>query len=469
MTVNFTKRFQRVKDALRIPRVQTGLFWISTIVLSVGYGLAAQKFQWPPSGVFDRAYRQAQLLLVEDVEVIATSDAEARPDSLEFLKDRRYERSGVRVERPEEIQPGLTLLTTRWEDDGTWRAGLKLIDQQGDVLHSWRVYPDRVFDPRHHRRNLVELPLAPVHGSYLFPETGHVLVNVEYAGVIRLDACGRPLRGLAGGNHHSIHRGNDGSFWSPGLSQGQKPRSSEYPNGFPNFDRPIYHGMLLKYGPAADSVQATINMLNVLYENDLGHYIVEADQHQSVDPLHINDVEPLPRALADEYPLFEAGDLAISIRNLHLVLVMDPATQNVKWHKQGGMKYQHDPDFIGDGWIGIFDNDRDENLPEEQPKRSRIIAVQPHTDSVRTLFPTSRSEPFYTGRKGKWQLLENGNMLLTESYAGRVVEVNPEGETVWEWIAPPHGEDLVPDVSKAHRYSLSRDDVARWSCSQLSQ
>lgn len=464
---DFPERLRGSKDAHREERVQLGVFWIATVVLSMAYGLAAHKFDWPPSGLFDVAYRQAQLLLVDDVEELPQNEAETKPDSLEFLKERRYERSGVRVERPGEIQPGLTLLTTRWKEEGKWRAGLRLIDRQGDVLHSWRVYPDRIFDPGHHRRKLRELPLAPIHGTYLFPGSGHVLVNVEYAGVVRLDACGTPLRGIAGGNHHSIHRDDDGSFWTPALTHGRKPRTSEYPDGFPDINRNIYHGMVMNFGPA-DSVRATINMLNVLYDNDLGHYIVETGQHRLVDVLHINDVEPLPEALAGEYPLFDAGDLAISIRNLHLVLVMDPETRDVKWHKQGGMLFQHDPDFIGDGWIGIFDNNRDESLPEEQRERSRIIAVQPHTDSVRTLFPTPESEPLYTGRKGKWQLLENGNMLLTESFAGRVVEVNPEGETVWEWIASPYTEELVPDVSKAHRYSLSREEVAQWRCNQLS-
>lgn len=467
MNRSLDDRLERLKRGLQDRRVRLGVFWICTVVVSMTYGLAAREFNWPPSGLFSLASRQAQLLLVDDVETLSKESGQAKPDSLEFLKERRYDRSGVRIERPEDIQPGLTLLTTRWEEGGTWKAGLQLIDRQGDVLHSWAVHPEKIFEPGHHRRNLVELPDAPIHGTYLFPENGHVLVNVEYAGVVRLDACGRRLWGIAGGNHHSIHRDDDGSFWTPALSHAREPRSSEYPDGFPHIDGEIYHGLLMNFGPA-DSVRAKINMLNVLYDNDLGRYLVETGQHRRVDVLHINDVEPLPAELADEYPLFEAGDLAVSIRNLHLVLVMDPETRNVKWHRQGGMKFQHDPDFIGDGWIGIFDNNREQGLPEEEQGDSRIIAVQPHTDSVRTLFPTSRSEPFYTGRKGKWQLLDNGNMLLTESFAGRVVEVDPEGETVWEWIAPPHTEELLPDVSKAHRYSLSREEVAQWRCSQLS-
>lgn len=56
-----------------------------------------------------------------------------------------------------------------------------------------------------------------------------------------------------------------------------------------------------------------------------------------------------------------------------------------------------------------------------------LVVVQPHTDSTVVRFPTARSGPFYTGTMGKWQQLDNGNMLLAETNAGRVVEATPDG------------------------------------------
>ncbi|PSQ84762.1 MAG: hypothetical protein BRD40_00840, partial [Bacteroidetes bacterium QS_1_65_9] len=64
---------------------------------------------------------------------------------------------------------------------------------------------------------------------------------------------------------------------------------------------------------------------------------------------HINDVEPLPPDLADAYPLFDAGDLVVSVKRLHLVFVFDPDSMTVKWHASDPFVAQHDPDFIGDG------------------------------------------------------------------------------------------------------------------------
>jgi hypothetical protein len=56
-------------------------------------------------------------------------------------------------------------------------------------------------------------------------------------------------------------------------------------------------------------------------------------------------------------------------------------------------------------------------------------------------------------------------MLLTEARAGRVVEVSPNGRTVWEWVQEPYSNSQVPVVSKGTRYNLTDADVADWPCS----
>lgn len=169
--------------------------------------------------------------------------------------------------------------------------------------------------------------------------------------------------------------------------------------------------------------------------------------------------------MADEYPLFEAGDLLVSLREPHLVFVLDPDTKETKWHASAPFIQQHDPDFVGDGWIGVFDNNEDFTERGTMLGGSRIVAIQPHTDSMEIRFPTSASDPFYTDVRGKFQRVPNGNMLLTEAQAGRVVEVAPTGQTVWEWIHPPYDARQVPVVTKATRLNLTRQQVDEWVCS----
>jgi hypothetical protein len=82
-------------------------------------------------------------------------------------------------------------------------------------------------------------------------------------------------------------------------------------------------------------------------------------------------------------------------------------------------------------------------------------------------FPTPLSDPFYTDTQGKWQPLPNGNMLLAEAKAGRIVEVAPNGETVWEWIIEPFSDSKVSRVMTAVRHDLTPADVAAWPCSSV--
>lgn len=98
---------------------------------------------------------------------------------------------------------------------------------------------------------------------------------------------------------------------------------------------------------------------------------------------------------------------------------------------------------------------------------SRIVAAQPHTDSIEIRFPTPKSDLLYTKSQGMWQQLSNGNMLLAEAKAGRIVEVAPDGRLVWEWIIEPYNESKVSRISEMARHDLSPKDVADWPCSSV--
>jgi hypothetical protein len=302
---------------------------------------------------------------------------------------------------------------------------------------------------------------------------GDVLVNIEYVGTVRLDACGRVQWRLVEGNHHSIARAEDGTFWISGMSSAPRTSSDRFPDGFPGLDEPVWLDQLLHVSADGELLDK-INVLDILYANGLERYLAKAYQSEAgtagpdtKDLTHLNDVEPLGASMADEYPLFDAGDLLVSLRKIDLVFVVDPASGTVKWHRSDPFIQQHDPDFIGDGWIGVFDNNEDFTARGRMLGGSRIVTVQPHTDSMRVRFPTAQSDPFYTDTMGKWQQLDNGNLLLTKSQAGRAVEVTPEGETVWEVVRRPYTESRVPKISKATRYDLTPNDVAAWPCSSI--
>jgi hypothetical protein len=137
-------------------------------------------------------------------------------------------------------------------------------------------------------------------------------------------------------------------------------------------------------------------------------------------------------------------------------------THAVKWHFSHPLIRQHDPDFEPDGSIVIFDNNDDTTRTGEYWGRSRIIQVNPATNAWRVLYPTSADQPFYSQEGGKHELLPNGNRLIVEANAGRIFEVTPEGETVWNWVIESEDAEFLPEVLAASRYPA--DYAAAASC-----
>lgn len=424
---------------------------LSIAILALFYGIAAAYTGLFPSKFVDQALRQARQLV-------------APP---QFLNPRIYDRQGARIVSPERMEPGLTLITGSVIESGE-RIAMRLIDAQGNTVHAWRLGSQVLgSSPSDADRD--------VHGFALLDD-GDVVANIRYGVTVRLDGCGNVIWRLdTRGTHHAVGMTDDGEHWIPLISYTEHATSGQHPDGFPGLPGPVYQEELIRVS-AEGRIVERFNLFDVLYQNGLQRYI---PKHQGrivrhtgelvfdAELLHLNDVEVLSGSMAEEYEHFDTGDLLLSFRFLDLVMVVDPDSLTVKWHLAEPFIHQHDPDYIGDGWIGVFDNNQDGSRRGSMLGGSRIIAMRPFTDSMQVLFPTSESEPFYTPALGSWQKLDNGNLLLTESQAGRVVEVAPDGSTVWEWVSPPYDPDNVPEITGAHRYSLSASDVSDWPCSAV--
>ena len=425
-----------------MPRI---FFVISVAVLAFLYGFVARHWNLFPSG--------PMLAAISDLRTLA------QRTSKHHLGPIVYQESGVSVIDEARIAPGTTMITSYWPEFD-WGTGIRMIDVDGDTLHRWRVVPDEIFGPPPRQIGRYQY----IHGAHVFPN-GDALFNIEMRGVARVDACGEVIWALQNESHHSIAEGEDGNFWIPGLElyTGDSEADREVLARFPGLRTPFFDDLLRQISPDGEVLQE-LSVLQILYRNGLQRYLAKQDLKKG-DVTHLNDIEPLPTAIADQYPLFEAGDLVVSLRFPHLVFVVNPESGVVKWHESDLIIEQHDPDFIGDGWIGIFDNNMNNTDRGEMLGGSRIAAVRPHTGETEILYPTQGAQPFYTAWAGKWQQLDNGNRLITEARPGRVFEVTPDGELVWQWVHEPYDNQHVTEVKEGSRYPYTAEQIAAWACS----
>lgn len=157
---------------------------------------------------------------------------------------------------------------------------------------------------------------------------------------------------------------------------------------------------------------------------------------------HLNSIEVTP-----------TGDWLLSFRLTSTVVRVDGATGDVRWRwGANSLSHQHNAAWLATGNVLVFDNGCHRR---EAPSFSSVVEVDPATSKVVWNY---RSEPllaFFTFMCGGAERLANGNTFITEGATGRLFEVTPEGETVWEfvspWMMPSPRFGPTPVVFRAYR------------------
>jgi outer membrane protein assembly factor BamB len=72
---------------------------------------------------------------------------------------------------------------------------------------------------------------------------------------------------------------------------------------------------------------------------------------------------------------------------------------------------------------------------------SRVVEVDPKTNQVVWEYFDNPAYNFFSPYISGARRLPNGNTLITEGMFGRMFQVTPEGDVVWEYINPHYSED----------------------------
>jgi hypothetical protein len=379
-------------------------------------------------GVSVQRYRLFPYAHIEDVEAAFEWFWDRRPGGDPWYVVSTDKTLAISGELAEEGTPGLNLVTSLGAGD---TPEIKLIDMQGRTVHQWPVdWFDIWQDPDHVRFDdqPKSKPGGHIHGIAMLDD-GSIVFNFENLSMVRMSKCGEVMWKLAYRTHHSIFVDEDGNIWSPA----QRFHEQKLPD-FANHSAPVSESMILKVSPEGEILRE-ISMFEWFVERDMRGWLhMGGGKLSNVvvgDALHMNDVELYPSGMASE--LFAAGDIMISLRELNSVMVLDRDTLDIKYWKTDGIVRQHDPDFIGSDRISIFDNNH--VGPKSGSQQSRIVID--HVSDQRPseiVYTGSAEEPFYTQIMGKHQWLPNGNLLVTDSTNGRAIEINKQGEIVWEFV-----------------------------------
>ena len=201
------------------------------------------------------------------------------------------------------------------------------------------------------------------------------------------------------------------------------------------------------------------------------------------DWLHINSVSTLgPNRWYDAGDMrFHPDNIIWDGREASVMGILDRQSKKLVWRLGpdfvsdprlraiGPIVGQHHVHMIprglpGEGNLLLFDNGGvsgygapNPGAPSGRPiyrrDYSRVLELDPITLEIRWQYmadPLS-AYAFYSPYMSAAQRLPNGNTLITEACDGRLFEVTPAGETVWEYIHPYWG-NLGKGIYRAYRY-----------------
>lgn len=217
-----------------------------------------------------------------------------------------------------------------------------------------------------------------------------------------------------------------------------------------------------------------------------------AGRWEAGDWMHINSVSVLgPNQWYDGGDeRFHPDNLIWSSRQTNIMGITDKKTGNIVWQlgpgytatpalvKLGCIVGQHHSHMIprglpGEGNILVFDNGGSAGYGAPNPGSptgvdnalrdySRVLEIDPTTLEVIWRCGSGgmpgpgpdkmQNIHFFSNFISSAQRLPNGNTLITEGSSGRIIEVTPEREIVWEYISPYLNKRMKrPMVYRAYR------------------
>lgn len=351
----------------------------------------------------------------------------------------RFDKLGVTQHEPQKMMPGLTLFSASHE------PAAYLIDAGGRMVHEWKLSFSAAFADS----TQIELP---VPDEYIFMRRTHVFPNGDllaiyeapgfwpYAyGLVKLDRNSRVLWRYDGMINHDFEVAPDGRVYTLLHEVRKLPQAGLE---------------MLGSGRVIDDVLVILNPDGTERER---HSILDAfarsrfsgllKQDGSRDVLHTNSVQIITRQLAEAAGIGAAGQILLSNHAISAVSVFDPATQSITWLRRGSWRYQHTARLTADGALTMFDNMGGLNSAQQ----SRALVIDPATGAELWSYSGDEARPLFSEQRGAVQQLGNGNVLITESNAGRLLEVDGTGRVVWEFVIDYQKQGKTPALFDALR------------------
>jgi len=333
-------------------------------------------------------------------------------------------RKGLSVYKPDKCYNGYTIYAP------TESSYVYMIDMNGEVVHIWAVNLKRDDEKE-------GVTLGTTY-YYKYLKNHDLLVHVDGFGVQELDWDSRVVwQHRIKHAHHDFARLDNGNTLILYRELINEPKISE---------KPIYDDRFREVTPSGETIWEW-HCADHFEEFEFNTEARDMIQRRGGDWAHTNTVDVLPN-----------GSIITCFRHLGIIGIVDKVSGKIIW-KYDKLIGPHHPNMIENGNIIVYDNGSSSGYPSKFRDYTRLVEINPKTNEivweysylppnwVRThkshhLQARHRSQ-FYSRAWGSVQRLPNGNTFSLDATGGRLFEITPEGEIVWEFVNPYLGVNLT--------------------------
>jgi len=406
--------------------------WIALAIAVVVAGAAATVAFWPPATRLVTEAWQGDRLR-EERQLIAD------PLATDHWGKARVADKGVTIWDPINAHRGFTLYTS-----GEAPVA-RLVTMTGAPVHEWTVPYSKVWkmetaavqEPQ--PDNLVfwrDARLLP-NGDLIavFEAAGHM---PDGYGMVKVDKNSTPLWSYLQRAHGAFDVAPDGRVFVlvQDIRQDDEPESM--------IEAPFLEDFLTVLGPDGQEIEK-ISLVGALERSRFASLLGKRPPGAH-DPLGATSVQYIGGDTAKGVPESAGERVLLSFGGLGAVAVLDIPGKRIIWAARGDWDGQHEARLLPDGDLMVADS------PDDKDSRAQEIDMSSST--VVWSYGGGTDQPFASMTRLSARRLPNGNTLLTESDAGRLIEVDEAGTVVWEYTNPPRaGQDgaYLPVIASAQR------------------
>lgn len=351
---------------------------------------------------------------------------------------------------------------------GIEKQAPKLIDMEGNIVHRWSVDHRAIWPDKSHVSYQIPERLHTSSRAYLNPDTGDVFmmyggygITPGIFGLVKLNKDSEVQWVYEKDPHHDIEIDPDGRIYVLGRDVRQQADED-----FPNILPPFMNETLVVLDENGQEIK-TLSFID-MFKNSALRILLEKVSHIPEDPtmpagdlFHANTIERVPDTAVGRAPMLKRGHLMVSLRNWNLLLMVDPDEEEITWASYGPWHGQHHTEIQNDGSVFMFDN----MGHLEGGGASRILQVDLNDLGMIWGYGGSQEQPFFSAYNSMIDVLPNGNVLATSSHAGRIFEVSPDKEIVWEFWNPARTDihdDGIEDIAAVFSGTRYRKEDLRF-------